>query len=290
MAEDGVTKEQLEKGNEPAFGPTLEARSTAEKHEAKAEAKYRKAGSGRPAARPHGKAQGALAEGLGDMHGVRGTQVGKVVEQQTGTQTKNAAERKRITDTIDRHQDHDARRDVDTHPQGDGDRCGHHLRRAARRVPRSIVRAAFEEEKGGVGTWLTTWGDDWEELIENSLVKARQEYLRQVDLAIDEVADCVDAKLEAAKKRVAAGRAQVDDFVKGLDASVRRFGEEALARTSSARLRRDGADDRLSAATRSSTSWRASTRPPTSACRRWRRSCARPTSRCGSASTTPPSA
>ncbi len=34
------------------------------------------------------------------MHGVRGTQVGKVVGQQTATQTKNAAERKRITDTI----------------------------------------------------------------------------------------------------------------------------------------------------------------------------------------------
>ena len=42
----------------------------------------------------------------------------------------------------------------------------------------------FEEEKGGVGTWLTTWGDDWKDLIERSLAKARREYLRQVDDAL----------------------------------------------------------------------------------------------------------
>jgi hypothetical protein len=99
MSEAGVTTEQLEKGNEPAFGTAIDARSSAEKHEAKAEAQYRKTEAG-VQAKAHGKAQAELAEGLGDMHGVRGVKVGSVVAQQSATQAKNAAERKRITDTI----------------------------------------------------------------------------------------------------------------------------------------------------------------------------------------------
>ena len=51
-----------------------------------------------------------------------------------------------------------------------------------------VYKATFEEEKGGTWTWLTTWGSDWEELIENSLATARLAYLNQVNLAIDQVA------------------------------------------------------------------------------------------------------
>jgi hypothetical protein len=224
MAEAGVSKETLEKGNDPAFGPTLEARSTAEKHEAKAEATYRKQEAG-VQQKAHGKAQAELAEGLGDMHGVRGTQVGKVVEQQTATQTKNAAERKRITDTITGIKTTTkalvdallAVMDVDAAQIFEG----------GLKDAESIYEQVFEDAKGGVGTWLTTWGDDWEELIEDSLATARQAYLRRVDQAIDAVADSVDTKLKAAKDCVSAGRAQVDTFVKGLDESVMAFGKEA---------------------------------------------------------------
>lgn len=225
MADSGVTQEQLEKGNEPAFGATLESRSTAEKHEAKAEGQYRNA-EAKVQDKAHGAAQEELAQGLGGMHAVRGTQVGKVVGQQTATQSKDAAERKRITDTITgiknqtkvdvaqilKEMDDEAAAVFDT---GLAD---------AERVYEEI----FEDEKGGVGTWLTTWGSDWEELIERSLGRARQAYLRRVDEAIDKVANCVDAKLTAAKKRVTAGRDQVAAFVAGLELSVQTFGQEAL--------------------------------------------------------------
>ena len=42
MAENNVTKEQLEKGNEPEFSKNLSERKEVEKHEAQAEASYRK--------------------------------------------------------------------------------------------------------------------------------------------------------------------------------------------------------------------------------------------------------
>ena len=67
----------LKKGNDPAFGPTLDSRSTAEKHEAAAEAQYRRQeravqGAG------HDEAVAALAQGLGGIHAVRAGHIGKV--------------------------------------------------------------------------------------------------------------------------------------------------------------------------------------------------------------------
>ena len=56
----------------------------------------------------------------------------------------------------------------------------------------------------------------------------RRKYLDEVDKAIDEVADKVDAKLKQAKKRVEDGRTAVENFVNELDESVRRFGDEAM--------------------------------------------------------------
>jgi hypothetical protein len=229
MAQSGVTKAQLEKGNEPEFGKTLQARSTAEQHEAQAEAKYRKA-EANVQNNAEGQAHAVLAEGLGGMHNARATAVGKVAGQQAGTKTKDQAERQRITETID---------GIKKQTLADVENILKEMETDASKIfgegltaAEAAYRDTFEEEKGGVGTWLTTWGDDWRELIENSLSKARREYLHQVDLAIDKVADCVDAKLEAAKKRVAEGRTQVQKFVNGLDTNVKQYGEEALANVS----------------------------------------------------------
>jgi len=250
MAETGVTKTQLEKGNEPEFGKTLEARSTAEKHEATAEARYRQS-EAKVQAQAHHAAEAELAEGLAAMHGVRELHIGQVVGQQVGTKTKDAIERQRITDTIAGIKN-ETKADVDSilisMDKEAGDIFGAGLREAER-----AYGETFEEEKGGVGTWLTTWGSDWEELIERSLAKARAQYLEKVNEAIDKVADCIDAKVQAAKRRVAEGHNQVKDFVRGLNVNVRQFGEEALkkvegefeAMESEIDQRRDGLIDKL---------------------------------------------
>ncbi len=225
MADAGVTQEQLQKGNEPAFGAALESRSTAETHENKAEGQYRPA-EAKVQDKAHDGAQAALAGGLGGMHGTRGAQVGKVVAQQKTTQSKNAGERKRITQVVTGIKDQ-TKIDVDKILQEMDDEAAQVFEDGLTDAER-VYEKVFDDEKGGVGTWLTTWGSDWEQLIEHSLGRARQAYLRRVDEAIDKVADCVDAKLKIAKQRVAAGRTQVEVFVAGLDDSVQTFGKEAL--------------------------------------------------------------
>jgi hypothetical protein len=250
MAENNISKEQLEQGNEPAFGPALEARAAAEEHEATAEARYRQSES-QVQDQAQGKAQQALAQGLTGVHGERALRIGQVVGQQAGTQSKSAAERQRITDkinTIKNKTQADVKSILDSMETEAADLFKAGLKRAE-----DAYEDAFEEAKGGIGTWLTTWGEDWERHIEASLATARREYLREVETAIDEVADLVGTKLDDARQRVDDGRKEVEEFVAGLDQSVRQYGQEALAAVrsdfdameSEIDQRRDGLIDKL---------------------------------------------
>ena len=204
-------------------------RSTAEEHEAAAAPRYRAAET-KVQDHAQGAAHAAIASGLSKLHGVRGLRMGSVAGQQATTRDRNAAERQRITSTITGIKDR-TRTAVDELLKS-MEKDAEDIFAAGLGRAEKAYEDTFEDAKGGVGTWLTTWGSDWEKLIENSLHTARREYLRQVDVAIDEVADRVESKLKAAKARVAEGRKEVETFVKGLDDSVRQFGEDALQKVS----------------------------------------------------------
>lgn len=225
MADNSVTKDQLQEGNDPAFGPTMEARAAAEKHEATAEAKYRQ-GESKLQDQAHATAAQALSKDLAGMHGSREQQIAKVVSQQLGTKSKDAQERQRITDTINGIKDK-TRADVEAILSTMEKEAGNIFDAGLKRAEKAY-EDTFEKAKGGIGTWITTWGSAWETLIKSALETARAEYLRQVDIAIDEVATLIEGKLKAAKQRVADGRKEVDNYLKGLDASVKQFGEDAL--------------------------------------------------------------
>ena len=224
MAQNDVTQDQLKKGNDPAFGPTLDARSTAEKHEASAEGRYRQQ-EDKVQGDAQAKAAAALDQGLGGIHAGRVAQFGKVGEKQHGTAAKDAAKRQELTDKINGIKN-ETRSKVDGLLREMDDEAPKIFGRGLERAE-SAYEAAFDDAKGGLGNWLTNWGDDWEKLIANALVTARAKYMQQVDVAIDEVADFVDKKLNEAKECVAAGRKQIDEIVKGLDGSLKQFGEEA---------------------------------------------------------------
>jgi hypothetical protein len=225
MEENNVNKEQLEKGNEPTFGAALDARSTAEKHEATAAGQYRQSETDLQA-KARVAAQATLTKDLSGMHGDRAQRIGQVVGKQAETKAKDAAERQRVTDTIN---------GIKNTTKSDVDAILKPMETEAEKIFEAGLTLAekaysdtFEEEKGGVGTWLTTWGDDWQKHIESSLSKARDAYLAQVDSAVDKVANYVEKQLAAAKKRVADGLREVETFVNSLDKSVAQFGKEAL--------------------------------------------------------------
>jgi hypothetical protein len=225
MAENNVNKDQLEKGNEPEFNKTLSERKNVEKQEAATEAKYRKSETqiqGQTLAAAGKEIKGEL----GGMQNARSEQIGLVVDQQTGTQDKDSKERKRITDKITEIKNN-TRKDVESILTVMEQQAVIFFDLGLRSAEAAYERT-FEDAKGGTWTWLTTWGDDWDDLITHSLQKARDQYFVEVDKAIDKVADLVDGMLKAAKLRVTNGLTEVENFVKGLDDSVIQFGQDAL--------------------------------------------------------------
>jgi hypothetical protein len=249
MAENNVTEEQMQNAQDPAFAPALHARSTAKKHEAAAAANYRQ-GESKVQDQAEAKATAVFTKDLAGIHGTRAHQIGKVVTQQQGTKTKDTQERQRITDTINGIKNK-TRTDVGTILTTMEFEAGNKFEAGLQRAEKAY-EDTFKEEKGGIGTRLWHLGR-WDEHIAASLGKARKVYFQEVDKAIDEVATFVDEKITAAKKRVADGRKEVEDFVNGLEMSVKRFGEEALqavsadfdAMVSDIDQRRDGLINKL---------------------------------------------
>lgn len=226
MEKAHFSDEKLEKNkeSEPEMNKLAGDRSEAKDHEEKAQTRYRDTET-KIQHRAHAMGAKELSTGLGAIHGSRELHVGKVAGQQTGTRDKGAAERTRITNEITGIKNR-ARGKV-TNALAEMQRDAPPIFSAGLTDAERIYAAVFKEEKGGTWTWLTTWGDDWEELIEHSLAKAKKAYLARVEQAIGDVADFIDRKLTEARQAVADGRKEVDDFVKGLDSSVQKFGVDA---------------------------------------------------------------
>ncbi|MGH2982182.1 MAG: phage tail protein [Solirubrobacterales bacterium] len=229
MADAGVSTEQIQRGNEPEFAPALEARSTAETHEASAGPQYRETEA---AMRVESRAQaeGRLGVGLTGMRAQRLDLVGQVVGEQESTQTHQSQERRLVTERVAAIKEA-TRHDVEVILTA-MDANAVAIFEVGLREAEGAYEDAFEEAKGGIGNWLTEWGSDWDELIEESLATGRAAYLERVGRAIDEVATLVESQLAAAKQRVTRGRAEVDAYVAGLDEGLQAAGEEARQQVS----------------------------------------------------------
>ena len=177
MAENQVTTEQMQRSNEPQFSAVVQDRQGVEAREAQMPGELRAAEAGVRDQTRAGAGQ-SIQDGLGEIHGSRSLRVGNVAGQQTATRDADSAERTRITRELDRIKG-ETRTDVEIILDGMETTAGDMFDEGLGRAEKAYSRV-FEEEKGGVGTWLTTWGDDWEELIEHSLATAKAAYCDEV--------------------------------------------------------------------------------------------------------------
>ena len=225
MAQHGVTAEQLAEGNEPAFASAVDSRRTAEQHTATAESRYRP-GENDVRSAAGQRVDGQLAGALDAMRSTSVTQFSAVADRQGSTKAGDEAERNRVTGEIDAIKvatQTDVKKILADMEAEVATKFGAGLARAEK-----AYAHVFEKEKGGLGSRI--WNElkgSWDEHIAESLATARVAYLAEVIVAIDEVADCVEVKLAAAKKRAADGRTAVARYVADLQPTLRTFGEEA---------------------------------------------------------------
>ena len=162
MAQGDVTGDQLKKGNDPAFTPTLDSRATAEKHEVTAKAQYR--GQERVIqGAAHAEAAAALTDGLGGIHTGRIAHLKEVGAKQEDLKARDTLKRQAITNRIASIKNKTKIRVNAVLKQIDDEApeiFGRGLAQAEQ-----AYNAAFEEAKGGIGTWLTTWGSSWDRHI-----------------------------------------------------------------------------------------------------------------------------
>lgn len=224
MAESHVTTEQMQEGNDPAFGPVLSERANAERHEAEAAGTYRQ-DEAKIRAGAAGHAQAAVRAGLSGMHGVRGRELGKVAGQQQGV---------RATDTLKRTQIMTRITQIKSETQAAVKGILDDMEREASRMFTDGLKnasdryeAEFSDVKGGVKNWLTNWGDDWKELIERALASARGIYRVLVSITIDDVATYVERQINAAKERAALGERQANEVVDSLGGEMSEFAAQA---------------------------------------------------------------
>jgi len=226
MAEAEVTPEQLDRSNEPDFAGASEAQRDAVEREKEREVEFRdrEAGilGGQGAA-----TKGMLGQGLKALHATRTEQLGGVAKEQTNTSTTQARERLRIEGVIQGIKN-DTRTQVLTALDAMVSEATAAFDEGLK-AAEDAYQEAFDEEKGGVGNWLTKWGDDWEDLINSALAKGRDAYNKAVSDAINSAAFIVQVKLDYARRKVREGKDKIDRFVEGLGASVATFGLEAKA-------------------------------------------------------------
>lgn len=225
MADNQVTTGQLQEGNDPAFGPALTARANAEKSDADLEPAYRKE-EGKIRAAAEGRAEVAVQGGLAAMHRIRGADLLKVESQQHGVRAADADKRREITDRITGIKNK-TKADVEAILADMDDKAGVAFDAGLKRAS-DAYEAGFKEERGGIGTWLTTWRpSSWRKLIARALASGKKAYLDEVNRAIDAVATIIDDHLHEAKARVGRGRSEVEEVVRNLKGDMRNFGEQA---------------------------------------------------------------
>ena len=224
LAQAGVSPDRLSGASDPVFAPAADARGAAERHEGSAQARYR-AGEAKEHAAARAGAELVIARGLDGLHAARLGKLAQVGGRQQGVVDKDAERRRQVAAEITAIKD-STKNDVAlilAALESESVRLFEDGLKAAE----AEYEAALEDAKGGLGTWLTTWGEDWEAHIAQALAVARERYLARVDVAIETVADVVDAKVREAKRRVALGRKTVDDRIAGLDAHLREAGLQA---------------------------------------------------------------
>ena len=235
MAGAEVTEPQLAQSNEPEFQQALADKQAAAVHADTAPAQFRQH---EQQVITQGKTDAAAqtTEAAAGMQGAKGAALAALVADKGKTKSKDEAKRAEVTAKI-----HGifAATEADVKKILDGldpkvEAAFGRGEAAARSAFESYVAAkmsAYKEDR--YSGWLggLRWAKDklvgMPDKVNEFYEAGRELYLRQMDGVISRVADLVSSDLTAAKKRIAAGKAEIAAYVKSLPADLHKVGSEA---------------------------------------------------------------
>ena len=235
MAGAEVTEPQLAQSNEPEFQQALADKQTTAAHAETAPAQFREQEQ-QVIAQSKTEAATQTTEAVTGMQSAKGAALAALVADKGKTKTKDEAKRAEVTAKIQQifaAAEADVRKILDgLDPKVE----------AAFSQGESTARSAFESfvaakmsayKKDRYSGWLggLRWAKDkllgMPGKVNEFYEAGRELYLKQMDGVISRVADIVGGDLAAAKKRIAAGRADIAAYVKSLPADLRKVGSDA---------------------------------------------------------------
>jgi hypothetical protein len=235
MAGAEVTEPQLAQSNEPEFQQALADKQAAAAHAETAPTQFREQEQQVIA---QGKTEAATqtTEAVTGMQSAKGAALAALVADKGKTKTKDEAKRAEVTAKI---QQIFATAEADVKKILDGldpkvEAAFSQGESAARSAFESFVAAKMSAyKKDRYSGWLggLRWAKDkllgMPGKVNEFYEAGRELYLKQMDGVISRVADIVGGDLAAAKKRIAAGRADIAAYVKSLPADLRKVGSDA---------------------------------------------------------------
>jgi hypothetical protein len=235
LADGGVTEEQLARSNEPEFTGALAAKQEAARHADTAPAQFRQV-EATTLTQTRTEADATTAAATTGMHGSRAAALAQVMGQKAETKSRDETRRAEVSAKV---RSIFAATEADVKKILDGidpkvDKEFETGEKAARTRFEAFVEAKMSAyKKDRYGGWLGgyRWLRDkivgMPPAVNEFFVAGRELYLKEMDGVIARVADVVGTDLNAAKARIAAGKAQIAAYVKGLPEDLRKVGAEA---------------------------------------------------------------
>lgn len=237
MEDAGVTKEQLARGNEPAFNQALEAKQEADAHARQAPGAFRKEEQA-ALGDARGEAAGVAAQGLAGMHARRTGIVGQVGGDKESTKGRDEAKRAEFAKALEAIYGK-TKGEVTAILDGLTKKVdlqfaeGEKQARATFEGYVEAQMAAYKEKRySGVGGKFLKVTDTLKITklppeVDKFYQKGRADYLKNMRALIGTIADLVAGELNRAKARIAQGKQEIDGFVKKQPKALQALAKEA---------------------------------------------------------------
>ncbi len=235
LAAADVTEQQLQQSGEPDFQQAVAGKKAAAEHADTAPGQFRKHEQ-QVIEQQRAEAAGETQAGLVGMHSTKATALAGLVGDKATTKSKDEARRAEVTAKVQgifASTEADVKKILDEiDPKVE----------SAFEKGEAGARAQFEDyvdakmtayKKDRYGGWLggLRWAKDkllgMPSKVDEFYKAGRELYLKRMDLVISQVADIVGHDLTAAKKRIAAGRAEIASYVRSLPKELQKVGSEA---------------------------------------------------------------
>lgn len=232
-----VSESTLEASNDPTLTAAVSAKRAAQEHAAQAPAEYR-AEEQAVLSEARAGAETAAATKTEEMHGGRAELLDQVQGRQEGTKGEDETKRAEIAARF-REIYEQTKTDVEEKLKALDEAVNTAFDAGAERARKnfeSYVAERMREYKkrrysGAIGKarWLKDKLTSLPDYVNTFYETGRKRYVAEMEGVIDQIATIVETGLNAAKKRIAEGRAEIAEEQQNLPDSLKELGQEAAA-------------------------------------------------------------